>query len=97
MTQHCFNFEGGEYLTTIGASWFTSYAYYIHIDKTHKNWNLVSTYNSRISVFTRTVSYHKFWLNQILEMSENKLRKNTILLTPSQIKSMAEEILNKWK
>ena len=33
MTSHAFNFEGGEDLTAMGATWFVSYSYYEYIDK----------------------------------------------------------------
>lgn len=35
--RHCFNFEGGEDLTTMGASWFVSYAYYCNVGSSHQN------------------------------------------------------------
>jgi hypothetical protein len=35
MAGHDFNFEGGHYLTRMGATWFVSYSYYCDIDKSH--------------------------------------------------------------
>ena len=37
MKGHNFNFDGGEYLSQMGASWFTSYSYFYLIDRTHSN------------------------------------------------------------
>jgi len=50
MARHTFNFDGGGYLTTMGASWFISCSFYCYKDKTHINWQKVSTYRSRISI-----------------------------------------------
>jgi hypothetical protein len=33
MARNAFNFEGGEELVTMGASWFVSYSYYCYRDK----------------------------------------------------------------
>ena len=38
MARHTFSFLGGEDLTTMGATWFVSYAYYKYVDSSHKNW-----------------------------------------------------------
>ena len=40
---HDFNFDGGEYLTSMGATWFVSYSFHSLRDKTHKNWERVKT------------------------------------------------------
>ncbi len=90
---HAFSFEGGEYLTVMGATWFVSYCYYNHINKAHKNWNLVKTSSSRASVYGRTKNYHKFWLTEILKMDDSKLNSNTICLNASETKRMAKELL----
>ena len=92
--RNIFNFEGGEYLTTMGASWFVSYAYYLHIDRNHKNWQRVDTYINRSNVFRLTNSYHKFWLEKVLEMSELNLSKNKLGLNGFLVKKMAKELLN---
>ncbi len=93
--RHCFNFEGGEDLTTMGASWFVSYAYYCNVDSSHQNWKIVSTVSNRMSVYARTAEYHEFWLNEILKMEDKRLNKNSIDLEASEIKLMAEKLLNK--
>lgn len=95
MGRHTFQFEGGEELTTMGAGWFVSYSYYMNIDSNHMNWNKVSTYKNRISVYKRTRNYHKTFLNEILNMADGNLNKNTIALDAAQIKDMAKKVLNK--
>lgn len=95
MTTHSFNFEGGEELSKIGATWFVSYAYWHYIDKSHTNWTKVKTYPSRISICSKTKQYHIFWLQQVLTMNPNQLNKNTIRLDAETTKEMAREILYK--
>ena len=93
MPKSCFNFEGGEYLTKIGASWFVSYSYYFYIDKQHKNWDKITTSQFRINVFNRTKEFHKIWLEQITVMNDKKLNVNTIGLEATEIKQMAAKLL----
>jgi hypothetical protein len=93
MTGHEFIFDGGEYLTKIGASWFVSYLYYCNIDKSHMNWERIKTVKYRISIFNKTKKYHKDWLQQILPMNEHKLETNKIGLDALTIKRMAEELI----
>jgi hypothetical protein len=38
MARHCFIFENGDMLTTMGATWFVSYAYYFYVNSEHTNW-----------------------------------------------------------
>jgi hypothetical protein len=93
MSGHPFNFEGGEQLAAIGASWFVSYSYYRFRDQTHMNWKEISTYTHRISVFNGTGNFHQFWLQQVLAMSDDRLETNEIGLTGPQVKQMARELL----
>jgi hypothetical protein len=93
MPEHEFNFDGGNELRKITASWFVSYSYYSCRDETHLNWQEVSTYDYRIRVFNRTGDFHQFWLRQVLEMNDNKLETNTIGLTGPQVKQMVRELL----
>lgn len=90
---HTFNLAGGDELTTMGAAWFVSYCYYIHVNKNHLNWNAVSTYKNRISVFNNSTPYHKYWLKEVLNMNTNKLNKNSLGLNGNDIKKMSEELL----
>jgi hypothetical protein len=91
--RHAFNFDGGDELSTMGATWFVSYAFYTHIDKTHLNWRNVQTYPSRTSVFDRTHGFHKFWLEKIGEMDDGRLNTNTIGLSAVRTKEMVKELL----
>lgn len=94
MNNHPFSFDGGEILTVMGATWFVSYLYYELIDKTHKNWQLVKTHEMRKSNFLKSRSYHKFWLEQVLSMSNEKLNTNKIKIDANETKRMAKELLS---
>lgn len=91
--RHSFHFKGGGELTTMGAVWFVSYMWYNIIDKAHENWNYVSTVNQRISTYNRTIHFHIFWLNQILQMNPSNLNKNTIGLNGHEVINMAKKLL----
>lgn len=95
MASHNFQFEGGEILTGMGASWFVSYAYYEKVDPTHRNWAKVSTAQARISKYNIGRQYHKAWLNEVLSMNPANLSKNTIGLDAVQTKAMAKAVLGK--
>ena len=94
MAAHNFNFEGGEILTGMGATWFVSYAYFEKIDKKHRNWSKVSTYSSRYTRYIKSRQYHMAWLKEVLEMNPANLNKNTIGLDADQTKAMAKELLS---
>lgn len=91
--RHTFHFKGGGELTTMGAVWFVSYMWYNIIDKAHENWNYVSTVNQRISTYNRTIHFHIFWLNQILQMNPSNLNKNTIGLNGHEVINMTKKLL----
>ena len=92
--RHVFSFEGGEKLTTIGATFFVSYLYCQHIDSTHRNWDSIKTKASRISTINRSVQYHRAWLEHISDMNEANLSKNTLGLNGAAVKKMAWAVLN---
>ena len=94
-SNHRFSFVGGDKLDNIAASWFVSYAYYVHIDRSHRNWNRVA-YRMRVSRFEKTVPYHLYWLDKIGPMDDRKLATNEVGLTPAEVKKMAKEILRKF-
>ena len=94
---HIFNFWGGEKLTNMGATWFVSYAYYDRVDHEHKTWEKVKTWKLRKSTYQNTYEYHKFWLDQVADMNNDFLKKNTIGLNPIEIKRMANAVLEKLK
>ncbi|QHJ10384.1 hypothetical protein FX988_00596 [Paraglaciecola mesophila] len=91
--RHVFSFEGGDQLTTIGATFLVSYLYHQHIDSAHNNWAKIKTQNSRISTISRTENYHRKWLNHIGNMSEANLNRNTLGLDAPVVKEMAQAIL----
>ena len=88
--RHTFSFEGGEQLTTIGASFFISYLYHQNIDSNHNNWASIKTQKSRISTINRTESFHKNWLEHIESMNDTNLNKNTLGLNGSTNKRNGE-------
>jgi len=93
MARHTFQFEGGDDLTTMGASWFVSYAYYCNVDQKHTNWKMLSTFQRRISVFNRTINLNQFWLEQIANKKDENLNRNTLGVTAGDIKNMAKTLL----
>jgi hypothetical protein len=95
MGSHPFNFEGGDQLSTMGATWFVSYAFYTHIDQSHTYWQNVKTFPNRIKVFNLTDNYHEFWLGKVTGMNDKKLNTNEIGLEAGQVKKMAKKILDK--
>lgn len=95
MTTHAYNFDGGEELAQMGATWFVSYSYFNHIDSNHTNWANVTTVESRASTYKKTTYYHIYWLKKILEMNDKRLNTNTIDLDATQTKEMARQILEK--
>jgi hypothetical protein len=93
---HNFNFDGGEHLTKIGATWFVSYSFHLQ-NMEHMNWKKPKTHGGRINVFDRTKSYHKFWLQQIVSMDNDRLNTNKLDLNAEQVKQMAKMLLNSQK
>ena len=93
MPEYAFNFEGGEELRKMGATWFVSYSFYLYKDKSHMNWKNISTYKFRINVFNRTKNYHGFWLQQVLNMNDKKLNTNKIGLKAQKTQEMARVLL----
>lgn len=82
-------------LRSMGATWFVSYAFYNYCDKSHRNWEKAETLQPRFSSYNNGQKYIKIWLNKVLEMNDNNLRKNQIDLEPADIKRMAREVISK--
>ncbi len=96
MGRNVFKFKHGDILTTMGAAWFVSRAYYEYINKSHINWKRVSTFKNRNSVFmNRAKDYHLYFLEKVEHMNIKNLNKNTIHLEGEEIKKMAIEIRNR--
>jgi len=87
--RHSFNFMGGDDLTTMGASWFVSYAYYEYIDKTHLNWKNVGTWKNRLSVYQRTRALHKYWMQEVTKMEIDRLSNNRLGIPGIVVQKMA--------
>ena len=92
-TSHEFAFYGGRFLSSMSASWFVSYAYHEHVDATHENWNRTTTASGRIRKYNSTFSYHRYWLDKVMTMNDQNLAKNTIGLTPREVKDMANAVM----
>ena len=88
-----FTFEGGEQLTSIGAAFFVSYSYYLHVDPTHRPWESIKTKTTRVSTINSCSQYHLAWLECVGQMSDTKLSKNTLGLDGGKVKAMARAIL----
>ncbi len=93
--RHIFSFEGGDKLTTIGATFFVSYLYYQHVDSTHKNWASTKTQHSRISTINSSRQYHCIWISHIQYMSDSNLNRNSLGLKGPTIKKMALAVKEK--
>lgn len=90
---HTFNFDGGEVLTRIGASWFISYSYYNFIDNQHNNWQNILTAQDRIKRYNNSQKYHLFWLLKISKMNVKQLNRNDIELSGKEVIEMANKII----
>ena len=93
--QHNYNFDGGDILTQMGASWFVSFKYYLEIDRKHENWCNCKSVETRKSNFENSYEFHDYWLKQILKMSEARLSKNKLGLSGRDVIKMATVILYK--
>lgn len=92
-----FNFEGGKFLSDIGASWFIAYAYYTYVDSNYLVWNSLDKESvaSRKSKFFRYIKYHKIWAKNVLYMNENRLKRTQLNILPTDVKTMAQAVFNK--
>jgi len=95
--RHLFDIEGGEQLTSIGATFLVSYLYHRHVDATHRHWEAIATKASRVSTIDRSVRYHTAWLQRVLSMNDARLNKNTLGLDAAAVKAMARAILERHK
>lgn len=93
-TRHTFTFEGGEQLTTIGATFFVSYLYCRHVDSGHRNWEEIGTKISRIRTIDSSERYHRLWLLRVDGMSEARLSRNSLGLDGAKTKAMARSLLS---
>jgi len=94
MSSHPFKFDGGSELADIGATWFVSYKYHNFCDKLHLNYIKIDSLERRINIFNKTSHYHKYWLEKILGMNNNRLNTNEIGVNARDTKNMANCILS---
>ena len=45
--------------------------------------------------YNNTFSYHRYWLDKVMTMNDLNLAKNTIGLTPREVKDMANAVMSK--
>ena len=95
MPRSYYKFAGGEHLTRISASWFVSYMYYLKVDKTHSNWKKVTKPMKRASKCDKNSTYHKIWIREIVGMNPNRLGRNKLGLSGTDIISMAKILIPK--
>lgn len=93
LMRHGFEFAGGDMLTTIGVTWFVSFAYCESVDRSHRNWERVTTAANRKATFERSREYHRLWLEEVAHMNPKQLSRNTIGVAPSDCKAMARDVL----
>ncbi len=94
MGRHTFGFEGGEQLTTVGATFFVSYLCYLHVDPMHRYWDSSETKAARRSPIANATKCHRAWLDRVGGMSDAKLARNTLRLDGAKVKAMARLILD---
>ena len=82
-------------LHSMGVAWFVSYAYYIHVDKSHDNWQRTNTVAMRKRFYASTTEHHVEWLREVLDIRPAGLSRNTIGLSAAEIKDMARRTLAK--
>ena len=95
MASHDYNFQGGDKLRRIGATWFVSYLYWKHCDKKHLNWKNIDTAEMRERGLNNSKNFHKFWLTQILKMNHKNLDRNGIGVNAVDTISHAGTLINK--
>lgn len=93
--RHTFSFDGGDKLATIGATFFVSYLYHLHVDTSHRNWASIKTQRSRISTINNSESHYRAWLSHVQNMSDANLNRNSLGLEGPIIKQMALAVQGK--
>ena len=86
--------NGMKELRRIGISWFVSYAYYDHIDRSHNKWNNTTTIALRKSCYERTRQFHAEWIHHVLDADPTRLARNTLGLSSDEVQKMAKKLLD---
>lgn len=89
--KHDYNFDGGNYLRRIGASYYVCYLYYLNCNPSELRWKLVTTSESRNKLICKHTEFCKLWLEKISEMK--KVYTNSMGLKVDEVNNYALELL----
>ncbi len=92
MGKHDYNFNGGNYLRRIGASYYVCYLYSINKDPKETRWQGVNTKDNRNKIIIKQTRFCKLWLDEICKMK--KVGTNSMGLTVGEVNTYASELLN---
>lgn len=93
MGKHDYNFNGGNHLRRIGASYYVCYLYGINIDPNETRWQQVKTKDFRNKLIAKHTNLCSPWLEEILKME--KVGTNSMGLTTYEVHKYAEALLRK--
>ena len=91
MKKHDYNFNGGNYLRRIGASYYVCYLYSINKNSNETRWQSVNTKDSRNKIIIKRNSFCRLWLEEICKMQ--KVGTNSMGLTVGEVNTYASELL----
>ena len=91
--KHDYNFNGGNFLRRIGASYYVCSLYGINIDSNETRWQQVKTKDFRNKLIAKHTKLCRPWLEEISKME--KVGTNTMSLTISEVHAYAEALLRK--
>ena len=89
--KHNFNFNGGEHLRKICASFYVCYLYCKNIDPSETRWKAVSTQDTRIKNIIEHANFCNLWLEEISKMK--RVGTNSMGLTVSEVNTYALKLL----
>ena len=89
--KHDYNFNGGNSLRKIGASYYVCYLYGINIDTNEVRWQQVQTKDSRNKLIANHTNLCRPWLEEICKME--KVGTNSMGLTVAEVHTYACELL----
>ena len=89
--KHDYNFNGGNSLRRIGASYYVCYLYGINIDSNETRWQQVKTKDFRNKLIAKYTKLCSPWLEEVSKME--KVGTNSMGLTVAQVHKYAKELL----
>ena len=92
--KHDYNFNGGNLLRRIGASYYVCYLYGINIDPSETRWQQMKTKDFRNKLIAKHTKYCSPWLEEISKME--KVETNLMGLTVCEVHKYAEVLLRKF-